>query len=62
MFATALEKIPDIEIHCQEASSIKATFESLFFQPSGIFQPPKMKYFENTRVGQVRSCIVGAHL
>ena len=48
--------------HCKEASSIKATFGSFFFQPSGIFQPSKMKYFENTCVGQARSCIVGAFM
>ena len=29
------------KIHCKEASSIKATFGSFFFQPSGLMQPPK---------------------
>ena len=31
------------KIHCEEPFPTKTTFGSLFFQPSGIFQPPKLK-------------------
>ena len=50
------------KIRCPEAHSIKITFGSLFFQHSGIFRLPKMRCFQNTCMGRVRSCIVRTHL